>query len=44
MATWNQAVQQMGKFYQQNIHTYQGGKSGAEKAVPRPVRPERGAS
>ena len=28
MATWNQAVQQMGKFYQQNIHTYQGGKSG----------------
>lgn len=28
MATWNQAVQQMGKFYMQNIHTYQGGTSG----------------
>lgn len=28
MATWNQAVQSMGKFYQQNVHTYQGGKSG----------------
>lgn len=28
MATWNQAVQQMGSFYMQNIHTYQGGASG----------------
>lgn len=41
MATWNQAVQQMGKFYMQNIHTYQGGTSGhasgARRSYPCPL-------
>lgn len=41
MTTWNQAVQQMGKFYMQNIHTYQGGTSGhasgARRSYPCPL-------